>query len=280
MYQNKIVAAIKVNGKVLREDKDTVTLPFGCEYSILVKNLDSVRAQFTVSVDGQDATEGVRLILESNSSIDLERFIKNGNFDAGNRFKFISRSPEIEEHRGISADDGLIRIEAWKELVYKFTPPSLPVAPKWPTYPRSPIWMNHPVGSRVRPGQPQMRGAPTMDCKGAGGSSIGGQSLGLRSFMGAEASANVVGASASLTQSDVGITVAGSESHQKFHASSGFDLEPTSTVIVLRLKGDVNGEPISKPITVDVRPICSSCGRTGKPLSKFCDRCGTALQIL
>lgn len=279
MYQNKIVAAIKVNGKVLREDKDTVALPFGCEYSILVKNLDSVRAQFTVSVDGQDATEGVRLILEPNSSMDLERFIKNGNFNAGNRFKFISRSPEIEEHRGIGVEDGLVRIEAWRELVYKFTPPVR--HPLW----RNPDWMSNPIRSGgVRPSQPQMRGAPrpgaspgmdSVRSGGAGGSSIGGQSL--RSF---DSDSIVRSAGASLTQSDIGITVAGSESHQKFHTSSGFDLEPTSTVIVLRLKGDVNGEPISKPITVDNRPICSSCGRTGKALSKFCDGCGTALQLI
>ena len=79
MYNDKVVAAIKVNGQVLRESGDTVILPFGCEYSILAKNLNSVRAQISVSVDGQDATEGTRLIIAPNGSVELERFIRAGN---------------------------------------------------------------------------------------------------------------------------------------------------------------------------------------------------------
>ena len=45
MYESKLAAAIKVNGKVLREfNKDTVYIPFGSEYSILLKNLNTKRA--------------------------------------------------------------------------------------------------------------------------------------------------------------------------------------------------------------------------------------------
>ena len=36
MYESKMAAAIKVKGKVLREFKDTVHMPFGGEYSILL----------------------------------------------------------------------------------------------------------------------------------------------------------------------------------------------------------------------------------------------------
>src|SRR5271154_3229950 len=108
---NKVVACVKVDGKILREDKNVVTLPFGSEYSIFVKNLNAGRIKVKVSVDGTDATEGTWLVVDPNSDLDLERFIRAGNMDKGNRFKFIERSGEVEAHRGIKADDGLIRIE-------------------------------------------------------------------------------------------------------------------------------------------------------------------------
>ena len=50
MYDKKFVVALKVNGKILRERDDTVSLPFGCEYSILVKNLHSVRSQISLEL--------------------------------------------------------------------------------------------------------------------------------------------------------------------------------------------------------------------------------------
>ena len=115
MYTNRFVCSVKVNGKILREQSSLVTLPFGSEYTILLKNLNSRRAMVKVSVDGQDATEGTRLIIAPNATLELERFIKNGNFSRGNRFKFIERTAGIEAHRGIKADDGLIRCEFWSE---------------------------------------------------------------------------------------------------------------------------------------------------------------------
>lgn len=117
VYSQKLVACIKVNGQILREDRDTVTIPFGAEYSLYLKNLNSVRVQVKVSVDGQDATEGTWLIIQPNSAIELERFIKGGNLNRGNRFKFIERTGKIEKHRGIGGEDGLIRIEYQTEKI-------------------------------------------------------------------------------------------------------------------------------------------------------------------
>jgi len=48
MYKEQMVAAVKVGGKVLRENGETVVLPFGSEYSVYLKNLNTVRA----GVDG------------------------------------------------------------------------------------------------------------------------------------------------------------------------------------------------------------------------------------
>ena len=67
MYNNKLAVALKANGKVLREQKDKVYVPFGTEYTILIKNLNTVRASFTIEIDGQDATQNVSLIINGVS---------------------------------------------------------------------------------------------------------------------------------------------------------------------------------------------------------------------
>lgn len=117
MFANKFVLSIKANQKILRENQGIVTLPFGQEFSLLFKNLNSRRAMVTVSIDGTDATGGTRLILPPNGSIDLERYIRDGNLSSGNKFKFIERSSAVEAHRGIKADDGIVRAEFFAEKV-------------------------------------------------------------------------------------------------------------------------------------------------------------------
>lgn len=39
VYSNQLVAAVKCKGKIMREKKGNIFLPFGSEYSILIKNL-------------------------------------------------------------------------------------------------------------------------------------------------------------------------------------------------------------------------------------------------
>lgn len=117
VYSQKLVACIKVNGQILRESDSTVSIPFGSEYSVLLKNLNSKRVQVKVSVDGKDATEGTWLIIGPNQSIELERYITNGNLQSGNRFKFIPMTKQIEKHRGLKSEDGLVRVEFKTEKV-------------------------------------------------------------------------------------------------------------------------------------------------------------------
>ena len=97
MYGNKLAAAIKVNGKVLREFKDTVYIPFGSEYAITLRNLHTTRAVVSVYIDGDNMVPG-GLVLNPGQSIDLERSIRNNNLTEGNRFKFIERTEKIETH--------------------------------------------------------------------------------------------------------------------------------------------------------------------------------------
>ena len=120
MYNEKMIATVKVGGKVLREFKDTVFLPFASEYEIYLKNLNTVRASVRVFVDGNDVLGGRSLIIEPNSDLSLERSIAGGNLTEGNKFKFIERTETIEKHRGIGAEDGIVRIEYQYERLPQF----------------------------------------------------------------------------------------------------------------------------------------------------------------
>lgn len=270
VYHQKLVAVIKSQGKVLREDSGTVSLPFGSEYSILVKNLDSRRIQFKVSVDGEDATENRRLIVGPNAEVELERFIRGGNLSAGNRFKFIERTSEIENHRGVGAEDGLVRIEAWTEIPRPTL--NLPIRPlghnQWDS--RGGQHTNSILrGSR----------AGRTSASGPSGSSMnqfrdaGSRATLDSAFLGA----NVTGVN---TVNDQGITVAGSESDQQFVNVQDFPVEVQSNVVVLRLRGVLGNQMIVQPVTVQSKPKCGTCGRLNKGGSKFCTNCGTSLILL
>ena len=110
MYNSKMVACVKANGQILREFGETVYVPFGAEYSILLKNLNARRAIVHIFIDGEDITAS-GLVLNANSSLDLERSLSNGSLTQGNKFKFIERTSAVENHRGVQAEDGIIRIE-------------------------------------------------------------------------------------------------------------------------------------------------------------------------
>ena len=58
-YNNQFVAVVKVNGKILREINDVVTLPFGTEYSIMLKNLSPNDCVATIEIDGQNVMEQI-----------------------------------------------------------------------------------------------------------------------------------------------------------------------------------------------------------------------------
>jgi hypothetical protein len=65
-----MVATIKANGRILREFKDNVYIPFGSEYSILLKNLHTQRALVNVFIDGTNIVEG-GLVLNAGQEVDL-----------------------------------------------------------------------------------------------------------------------------------------------------------------------------------------------------------------
>ncbi len=297
MYNQKLVASIKVKGKILREFKDTVYIPFASEYSILLKNLNTVRAVVNVFVDGENAVPG-GLVIDPGRSVDLERWIKNGNLSEGNRFKFIERTAAIEEGpRGIKEEDGLIRVE------YQFELPR-------PVINVNQIFGNnstqyYPPGVRTSeyPGvvdkysQDVNRGWITASGATFNQVNVGGVLRGVDysangAAMQASASAAINKAVPQATemhdgmatmdwcQNETGITVPGSKSKQSFQTTTVGALDPTVHNIVLKIVGDLgHNKPVQKAVTVQHKPKCVTCGKQNKAHAKFCTECGTALEI-
>ena len=250
MYSKKFVVAAKSNGQILREQDDTVFLPFGSEYSLLLKNLNSVRALVTVEIDGVKATEGISLIIKPNESIDLERFIKNGNMESGQRFKFIERTAKIEEGpRGIRAEDGLIRVEVQFE--------------------RIDVQM---AQTGILRNTLNVRG--TFDSWTCDSSSIPCSNTMDSQML---SSYNISATSCSSPVSAPGITVGGSVSSQQFVQGSWFPTEYSKHVLVLKLQGTTGDVLIKEAITVKTKIDCPTCGTKNKGTAKFCDECGTGL---
>ena len=243
MYESKLAAAIKVNGKVLREFKDTVYIPFSSEYSILLKNLNTTRAVVNVFIDGEDMVPG-GIVLNAGQEVDLERSVKNGNLIEGNRFKFIERTGAVEQHRGVKLEDGLVRVEFQFEQQYR------------------PIWNSTQISSGIYPQGGILRGFDNAHY---------GTTCSVNSF-----SASATSATMDSLVNDVGITVPGSKSDQKFSTTHVGALESVKHSMVFRLLG---GEAVKQAVTVKHKPKCVTCGKQNKALAKFCQECGTALEI-
>jgi membrane protease subunit (stomatin/prohibitin family) len=82
------------------------------------------------------------------------------------------------------------------------------------------------------------------------------------------------------TVNDVGITVPGSKSTQKFQTVTMGAMEAEKYTIVLKLLGETaDNQPVAKPITVKHKPKCITCGKVNKATAKFCTECGTHLTI-
>lgn len=260
MYHQKFVTSVKSNGKILKEIDGQVILPFQSEYSILLKNLESRKALVTVSIDGTDVLCGNSLIVNPNTSLELERFVDA--MDKGNKFKFIKKTQEISDYRGDKVDDGLVRVEFRFE---KFKTELLPIQP-------FPYYWNWPRQiPLVKPYIPY----PIIYGTSMGGSISPECTTNVTTMNTVQCSTTMAGAisnSNSSAKIEDGITVGGSYSNQQFSYGNIGDLEENSHVIVIGIKGS---DKIDKPIVAKTKIKCSTCGKYSK--GKFCYSCGTSL---
>lgn len=264
MYDSKLAIALKVNGNVVREDKDKVYLPFGSEYSLYIKNLNSKRAIVRISIDGTDVSTG-GFIVDANSAVEIERFVKDN--DQGNRFKFIERTGAIEDHRGIGIEDGLIRVEfqyekerpiiMWNDDTFR---------------PKSDGWDRKGGydGRRTTTGNnPQMYNSTTTS-----------DSMLRSKSVSRSVTTSGADVSYSTQTNDAGITVPGSISDQKFTTVSSFPLEDTKHVIVMKVLGVTpEKEPVKVVVETRSNPVCNTCGKKNRSSYKFCGECGTSLIV-
>lgn len=300
MYNSGLVVVIKSNGKILRENKDEAYLPFGSEYSILLKNLETRKCLIKITVDNQDVLDGNSLILNSNCEMELDGFMKG--MVARNRFKFIRKTKEISEFRGDRIDDGIIRIEYWFEKFvekrqvitenynYNFTcNGNCFSCYKSYCMNRKYHWYNgsgtYSIGSSV--GSSSFQNLSNVSSGSISGEPIGMYYSSLSNNTTFRNSGNLNAGINNLdkkshdvkTVLDEGITVKGSEVHQQFQYGLIGDLEDNSRVIILKLIG-MTGEnkTVTNPVTIKTKKICQTCGKKSKSHMKFCSNCGTFLE--
>jgi len=283
-YKENFVVAIKNGGKILREKDSAVTLPFGSEFSILLKNLDSRKAVVRINIDGKSIMDGKELVINDNSSVEIERFIREG----GRKFRFIHKTKKIIEYRGDRIDDGFVKVD------YRFEKRVDEVITRhyhfhdWDFYyPRGPKYIpcyDEPIVWRM-----------DYDSNSSGVNVSGGVNTSQVFYNESISNAKSFSSQPNI---DEGITVEGSKSDQNFIPSYTKELEEQWHTIVIRLKGYKNtplpeADPdlvqifrksltsaeyplfVKKPITVKDKLVCPTCGLKSKSNAEYCSRCGT-----
>jgi hypothetical protein len=300
-YKKHLVVAIRANNKILREENETVQIPFGSEYQVVLRNLNTVKAQVQVEIDGEDASGW--LVLQPNSKVELERFIKNNNLSSGNRFRFIERSANIENHRGIGIEDGIVKITYKFEKKYTYLPPYTIIAPPVTVihehhYPNPYVNPNPWLGGVIDAGYTGWQSdnnwyttnttqatsqtittSGSLQSQGTSGTIFAMNCSVASQQQPATKSGVLRSVSSTVTENTAGITVPGSESTQRFYPTYDFACDDPE-VIILKLVGAFKNVKVTQPITVDYKPTCVTCGRVNRANNKFCSECGTALRII
>lgn len=250
MYKDNFIVVIKQNGKILREIDGEVSLPFGSQYSILLKNKDSRRALVDIEVDGENVLAGKSLIIEGNTPQEIKGFMRN--MSVTNRFKFIHKNKEISNYRGDRIDDGLVTVS------YRFEKEKL-----------QPIKIMRE--SRLYP-EPWIDRYPDVKFKSTNSTYYSCNPPLISSCIADYRDGGVV--------SDEGITVKGAKTTQVYRYGDIDELEYRTYTITIRLKGklDRGKKKVVKPLTVKTKLRCSTCGRRSKSSSTFCYNCGTYLR--
>jgi len=244
VYNENLVAVVKCNGRVVREHRDNrddiVFIPFGFEYSIVLKNLNTVKALVRVEIDGREVISG--LIINPNSNVELERFFE-GNMNSGHKFKFIEKTDDIKNFRGDKVEDGIIRIEYQfeKQIDYMYN-----------------LWHYQKYSDSTWPSQRNFFGSSGT----------------LSSNMNQTNNTTLY----NYSTNDEGITAEGSQSQQSFVYADIGTLDHKKHCINIMLKGyHTDKKPVKEPITVKTKIQCQYCGRKHKSNNKFCPNCGSAL---
>lgn len=236
-----VVSIIGPHGNI-RESSDVgervARLPYESEYKIRLKNKNHLRSKVQVLVDGTDISPGRMFILEANQTVDLERFLQDGDLDKGSKFKFVNAAKgavtgEIQDP--FSNSLGLVEVRFYREII-----------PSYPTITSTlySLGLGGSVGIKSNGGAGGA-GGQSYGSAGAGGVNHAYASNCTNASMNTANSTptmsgvtGIAGAAIPDLPQDKGGTAMGAESGQKFGDYwQWFNTEFTPVVISVRLKG-------------------------------------------
>lgn len=89
-------------------DTNQVKIEFDTKYRIRIDNSDQYRRVLVkVRIDGSEATDD-GLIIRTDETVNLERFVNSKTLQSGKRFKFIERNAALADGHRPNKEDGLI----------------------------------------------------------------------------------------------------------------------------------------------------------------------------
>lgn len=257
-----VVSLINSKNQVLREKSEsgtrTIRMPFNEEYKIRIKNKTNARAYVRVEIDGMEVTPDRKFILRADETLDLERFMLDGDLTKGNRFKFISvkdgmKTGEVQDPT--SPQNGVVKVTFLPEQVFH-TFFNVTNSQPQPWNPHNP-WITTSGGNI---GDSTVYGS----AKGGG---AGGTSFAVNSSVNCVEGHNTGSGSLSsllrgmsLDQNpqatftppkDAGATGQGSESTQQFQNSHEFFVTGSPIEMVIHLKGLKEPQPV---VTAPAQP--------------------------
>jgi len=262
VFKKNFIVVVQVNGKPLREGNGDVLIPFGSEYSIYLKNLESRDALADISVDGKDVLDGNSIVVKANSSTEIHGYM-DGSV-VRKRFKFIPMTEKIEEYRGIKPEDGLIRVEFRFEkevepIQYTITTTSSPCT----------VWHYNLSTCGWNDSSHMISRAD----------SLSSDSGVYNNYLNTALQTKGVGDISLSCCGDLGITVEGSKTTQQFRPTYIGTLETQSHVVVLRLVGRKEDETqVIRPVFAREKITCPTCGTRNSTRVNFCGECGTNLK--
>lgn len=235
------VIAILSNGKVLREDRGNVYLPFHSKYSVRIKNPKSTRVGVTVEIDGTDITNG-KIILDGHSSFDLKRMILNDNLDRGPSLKFVPLS-DSRVQDPTEPKNGLVTVRFYEES--------------------PPVYLNTYFLQQSYPRR------NVNDWNTYGSSDHRDFRLYKNSSVTSPTDANIM-----FSCSSNGATIGGSDVNQSFVTTTFISSNKPTATLNLRLVG------VNKAMTVNDtrRRFCPNCGSKVDFSHKFCSMCGKRIK--
>ncbi len=114
MFHNQFVMSLKYNGKIIRDQKNEVFIPFGSNYSLLMKNLSNRKVVVNLFIDGQHIFNNSALIMKPKSDIELDSFDNN-------KFIFYEKTniDNLKDFYSNDIRDSIIRVEYNFEYIEK-----------------------------------------------------------------------------------------------------------------------------------------------------------------